>query len=132
VGSILKLSQERKLPEDKITGWGLWRLRPGDKIRITEGGPIRQVTRVSISCAYYDVITENTYEVFDRDLGEEKEITRKSKKVDYISPYSYVEMIERGDPSFVPAPVVPPITKRVESAPKDLPPIRYAKVRRKR
>jgi hypothetical protein len=78
------------------TGWRLWRLRAGDKIRVTEGAPIRVVKRVTPGAAYFVVETEKTYTVFDRKTGEDKDVTRTSSKTDYISAYSFVEMIERG------------------------------------
>jgi hypothetical protein len=117
------------MPEEPTTGWRLWHLRAGDKIRIIEGGPVRQVTRVSPSAAYYEVIKESTYEVFDRKAGEDKEITRKERKVEYLSAYSFVEMIERGPIKAVTRVVETPkeVTPQVRP---ELPPIEYRKTRR--
>jgi hypothetical protein len=118
------------MSEEPTTGWHLWRLRVGDKIRISAGQPVRQVVRVTLSAAYYEVIKENTYKVFDTTAGEHVEITRKDSRVEYISSYAYVEMIERGPVKLV---------KRVEAAPvarsaprAALPPIEYKTTKRQK
>jgi len=112
------------------TGWHLWHLRAGDKIRVSEGQPIRVVTRVTTGAAYYEVITENTYKVFDTKTGLDQEVTRKDRKTMYISAYSYVEMIERGPAKPVKEAVVVDTLIKVTTPRPELPPIEYRKSRK--
>jgi uncharacterized protein YodC (DUF2158 family) len=120
------------------TGWHLWRLREGDQVRIVEGGPEVTITRVSESAAYYKTFQENTFEVFDTELGEHKEITKRSSKVFYIAPRSFVEMIERGPRPTRTSEWGPAHEEAETPTPKppkpgrELPPVKYKKVRRRR
>ena len=124
--------------ESVETGWHLWILREGDLIRVIEGGPEVTISRVSPSAAYYKTFSENTYEVFDTTAGEHKEITRKSSKVFYIAPRSFVEMIERGPKPTTSSIWAPPKEEAETTIPKpttprpELPPVKLKKVRRKR
>jgi hypothetical protein len=115
------------------TGWHLWELRVGDRIVAAEGGSPVEITGVSESAAYYKSAQENTYEVFDEDLGETKEITRRSSKVCYIAPCSFVEMIERGPIPEKKGNWSPPQEKAPTAPPKprpELPPVKYRKTRK--
>ena len=123
------------------TGWSLWYLREGDLIRVTEGGPEVSITRVSHSAAYYKTFVDNTFPVFDAELGEHKEITKRASKVFYIAPRSFVEMIERGPkptrssewgPAHEEAEVATPEPIKPINPKPELPPVKYKKVRRKR
>jgi uncharacterized protein YodC (DUF2158 family) len=120
------------------TGWHLWRLREGDQVRIVEGGPEVTITRVSESAAYYKTFQENTFEVFDTELGEHKEITKRSSKVFYIAPRSFVEMIERGPRPTRTSEWGPAHEEAETPTPKppkprpELSPVKYKKVRRRR
>ena len=121
---------------DDVTGRHLWLLREGDRIRAREGGPVVTIYRVNDGAAYFKTIEESTYEVFDTEIGDHKEITRSKSKSTYIAPSSFVEMIERG----------PMLTENEKWAltketapppnPKDprpeLPPVKYQKARRRR
>lgn len=69
-------------------------LEKGDRIKLTADGPERVITRVTDAAAYYDVPVEKTFEVFDTKKGEHREITRTSRKVDYISAYASVVVVE--------------------------------------
>jgi len=72
----------------------LYHLRPGDKIRLTPDGPVREIKRVTSGAAYYTVESEKTYEVFDTKTGTHTPITRKGIRVEYISASAAVEMVE--------------------------------------
>jgi hypothetical protein len=95
-------------------GWDLWRLRVGDLIVVTPGGPQKLVTRVTIGAAYfesYDALKDASVELAVDD--------KKERRTEYISANSYVNLLERGlyvaekkdfsQPSSTPRPELPPI-----------------------
>ena len=120
------------------TGWHLWTLRTGDKIRVSEGTPIRTVTHVSIGSANYEIVSESSYDVFDKKRGEIVTLTRKNRRSTYIAARSFVEMIERGPlnnsetwTSLVPT-ETEEISPKIKEPRPELPPIKYQKARRKK
>ena len=72
----------------------LYHLEVGDKIRLEEEGPVREIKRVTPAAAYYTVQVDRTFEVFDTKKGEHVPITRRAVKVEYVSAWSSIEMIE--------------------------------------
>ena len=111
-------------------------LRAGDQIRVTRDGPVVHITRVSPGAAYFKTYQESTFEVFDAELGENKEFTKRSSKTSYISPRSSVEMIERGPEPPVKSYWSLPTEEAQKPTPKaprpELPPVKYKRVNRKR
>ena len=68
-------------------------LHVGERIRLTPGGPVRVIVRVTPCAAYYGIESVSTYTVMDRKTGEDREITRTASKLEAISAYSFVERV---------------------------------------
>ena len=68
-------------------------LKLHERIRLTPGGLVRVIVRVTPCAAYYGVESVSTYTVMDRKTGEDREITRTAMKMEAISAYSFVERV---------------------------------------
>ncbi len=69
------------------------RLKVGERIRLTPGGRVVRVTRVSPTAAYYTYSEERTVSLLDRKTGLQNAVVLTSRRVDYVSPYAFVERV---------------------------------------
>ena len=69
-------------------------LQPGERVRLTSGGPVYTVTRVSKSAAYLRGGETRTVTVTDRKTGEERTFEADASRVLAISPHAFVERVQ--------------------------------------
>jgi hypothetical protein len=69
------------------------RLKVGERVRLTPGGPVRQIVRVTPCAAYYGYEVSRTFPVMDRRTGEVREITRTEHRAEAISAHAFVERV---------------------------------------